>query len=1219
MLKRLELLGFKSFAEKTQFDFGAGLTAIVGPNGSGKSNIVDAIRWILGEQSAKSLRGGEMADVIFNGSSTRRSLGMAEVTLTLDNARRQFAIDADEVQVTRRVYRSGEGEYLINKQPSRLKDIKDMFLGSGAGTDAYSIIEQGRVDVLLQASTVERRAIFEEAAGISRFKAKKIETVRKLEHVEQNLLRLRDIMDEVERQLRSVKLQASKAERYREHMVRLKELRVALGLDECHGLSTQIQQTTAALEQLRTTLTTQTAEAARWEADLLRTEQLLAEQDTALHREEAGVAAAQQRIAAEETTLKHERVLTTDLETELTKTRHQLHEFGRQLATLAAAIDAAVQECEAAEHEVEESRDNVSGAEAGLAGTSSRLADLRRQVQVDKVELMEEMRRHARLHNEQVSLRAQADSLTQHRQRLLGKTTQATASLTELDVEVQALETEDARLQAQLAASRNAVADFRSNREELRKSVEHHGEQLGELRAQRSGLASRIQVLENLEKSHEGLDAGVREVLAHCTATTAGPWETVLGLVADFLTVDRQHAALVDIALGERSQFLLFRSQEQLSKALAALPPQAGRASFLAIPQPDVHPYGADSLPNHPGIIARASDLVTCSNPELVSLPRLLLGMTLIVKDLPVASELATSVLGFNYMTLAGELLTAEGVLTVGPHHAESGILSRKSELRELQRDAVALDLRILDAERQFAALRDRLAQLESRAQEAEQTAQVLVEQEADLRSRLTQVRQRHEGLSQEVELGQSELKQLDEELVTLEQACRTAEQDAGAIAQHVQALQERLEAADKDSQSLEQERQQRQGAATTAQVALATAEERFSGAERRQQQAERAWRDRQTEHSRQQEQVAQLIERLQQSQQTMLRATNILAHAYVEKEAGERQIRTLQCECDRLRAERQSQAEKVQSLRRELGEIQEQAHARELECSDLQHRLRALADRLKEEHDVDLLALYQGQAPDAAPALQAVSADQATAEQEIAELKKKIARLGSVNLDALQELEELEKRSRTLQTQHDDLTSAKKSLDEIIAKINQDSRKLFADSFQAIRTHFQELFRKLFGGGMADVILENENDILESGIEIIARPPGKELRSISLLSGGEKTLTAVALLLAIFRSKPSPFCVLDEVDAALDEANIGRFAAVLREFLDQSQFILITHSKKTMATADVLYGITMQEAGISKRVAIRLEDWPEDGQPATARNEEEDLGPPAERAENAA
>ena len=1234
MLKRLELIGFKSFAEKTQFDFGPGITAIVGPNGSGKSNLVDAVRWILGEQSAKSLRGGEMTDVIFNGSTSRRSLGMAEVSLLLDNTRRMLAIDADEVQITRRVYRSGEGEYLINRQPARLKDIKEMFLGSGAGAHAYSIIEQGRVDVLLQASTRERRAIFEEAAGISRFKAKKLETLRKLERVEQNLQRLRDIIEEVDRQVRSVKLQAAKAERYREYTGRLKELRVTLSLDEYHRFARQAEQTAAALASLRETLAGQSAQAAQRDAEVRRLEEALAAAESSARSAESALHAARQRIAAEETTLQHEQALAATLEQDLAQTRAQLHALDRQLTVLAAAVAQSAGELAGVDADCARQRSAAAKLEAELAQAVARLAQLRAQLEADNAELMEQMRQAARRHNEQVSFQAQADSLAQHRHRLHQKTAQASQSLSQLGGEMAALEQAEARVQDQLAAARRKADELKQQQEQTQDTLDQTRQELAAAREQHSGLTSRIHVLEGLEQSYEGLSAGVREVLALVRGPDPGPWGTVVGLVADLLTVPREYAPLVDLALGGRAQSLLVRDPARLASALARRErPFSGRVSFLPLPEPgsaslranrllETSPAGrvrlpttADGLPAHPGLVASAAKLVSCEHADLAHLPDYLLGTTLVVKDLATARAIAELTSGYRFVTLGGELLEADGTLTVGEHHAETGLLSRKSELRELRGQAAALERQIAATEDRLAALRDQLDQLSARAHEVQLQLQVLTEQSADLRTRLTQQRQRHEGLEQELRLNEVELQQLDRELESLREACRAAEADARAADARVQELQARQAVAEAEIRTLEHQRQHGQQAWTAAKVALAAAEERRTALAARHEQARQDWQQRQADQRDRQRHLATALDRLAQSEQAMLRASAALAQAYVDKESAERQLTQLQRSAEQLRLERQKYIEQTQAARQEWQSLQEQVHAHELQASDLQHRLENLAVRLREDHDLDLAALYRDYQPPETPI------DQPAIQEEIAELKRKITRLGSVSLDAIQELEALEARAGTLRAQHDDLAAAKQALDEIIAKINQDSRRLFTETFQAVRGHFQELFRKVFGGGMADVILEDENDILESGIEIVARPPGKELRSISLMSGGEKTLTAVALLLAIFRSKPSPFCILDEVDAALDEANIGRFTAVLREFLDRSQFIIITHSKKTMAAADVLYGVTMQESGVSKRVAVRFEDWPDDGPPpADSSADAIDLSPPpADEAESAA
>jgi chromosome segregation protein len=1259
MLKRLELVGFKSFADKTHFDFPAGITAVVGPNGSGKSNIVDAVRWVLGEQSAKSLRGGEMADVIFNGSTSRRSLGLAEVTMTFDNGRRLLATEADEIEVTRRVYRDGEGEYLINRQPSRLKDIKDLFLGSGAGAEAYCVIEQGRVDVLLQASTKERRSIFEEAAGISRFKAKKTETLRKLERVDQNLQRMQDIVDEVDKQLRSVKLQAAKAQRYQEYSNRLKALRVELGLREYHELAGRLDADSAVLDRLRGSLEQEARQAERLETETRRLEESLTRLEETAHEQELLLAQARQQIATEETTLTHEWSLSAELEVDLARMRTHAAELSARVAALAEAAAQAAGELGAVDTQCLEQRRGLRDLEEEHHAAVLRLAELHQQVEADKADQLEQMRQAARLQNDAVSYKAQVDNMRRECERLRLKTEHAAETLVSIDVELKELTEAEEALQAKLAFVRQNLADRRQERERLQRLGDATTQTLSDLRAQCSGLISRIEVLERLERSHEGLGTGVREVLGLIEQAEPGPWQTVLGIVADYLTVRREYAPLIDLALGERAQRFLVRDAALLEEALGQrAQPFSGRVSFLPLAPPAAEngrghpnrlieltplsqvrmPSSREGVPAHRGVVALAAQLVSCEKTELANLPALLLGRTLIVRDLAAAHAIADFTSGYRFVTLQGELLEPDGTLTIGTHHAETGILSRKSELRELREQAAALDRRIADAERHLAELRDRVAELDSQIGNLQQELNVLAEQSADLRSRIGQHRQRREGLNEEVVLSRAEIKGVEQEIENLEVAWQEARRQADAAEQRVRSLQAQLEVADREIHERERQRQRRQQECTSSKVALAQIEERLTALRAKHGQIEADLEQRHQEQRQGQEQLTAARCRLADSQATMLRASSVLALCFLDKESAEQQLTRLERERERQRQERQLVAEHAQLARSAWQAQREQAHARELEVSDLRHRRDSLAERLREDYQLDLAELHQarvangqwpvtsenqpivsepaGDSPSELAPRPSPFLEPGAAEEEIAELRRKLSRLGSVNLDSLEELAELETRSQSLRTQFDDLTAAKRSLEEIITRINQDSRRLFTESFSTIRTHFQELFRKLFGGGMADIMLEDENDILESGIEIIARPPGKELRSISLMSGGEKTLTAVALLLAIFRSKPSPFCILDEVDAALDEANIGRFTAVLREFLDRSHFILITHSKRTMSVADVLYGITMQESGVSKRVAVRFEDWPEEGPQGTesdgaVRNGQDGFQPP--------
>lgn len=1202
MLKRLELVGFKSFADKTVLEFGPGITAIVGPNGSGKSNIVDAVRWILGEQSAKSLRGGEMTDIIFNGSPTRRSLGMAEVTLTLDNSRRLLPMESDEVAITRRVYRDGRGEYLINHQPARLRDIKELFLGSGLGGESYCIIEQGKVELFLAASPQERRAFFEEAAGISRFKAKKLEALRKLERVEENLTRLKDIQAEVERQLRSVRQQATKAQRYQALMQQLRDKRVELSLLDCHATYSQWQQAQSEGESFRQQLEAYAASVTQSEAAITTVEQEIAQQQQALHQAEEQVAQAQQRLATAHTAWQHELRIAENLLQE----RLQLGEHyarGDQLLVEAEHIFRAQESaCAAVRQETERALAEVQRWEQAVREIESDLLAKRQQLQQDKAQLMELMREAARWANEAVSLQAQLKTLQAHREKLLDRQSQASQSLEQLALESRELEQAERELQEVWQAARQTCQEVRQRRDHTRQHLEQLTQECIRRKEHRSALAAQAEVLEAWERSWEGVGAGVRQVLQWSNESPTGR-ANVLGLVADLITVAREYAGLIDLALGQRAEAILVRDvsawptcqaelADQLSGSVTFIPLLAEeevrrRREQLLRQVPVNVACSADGLPDHPDLLACAAKLVHAVRPELASLPEQLLHDTLVVRDLDGAYRLRAWLPGFRFVTWQGELLEADGSLTVRGQANETGLLSRKSALRELRQQLADCDAELQQLQNQVEELRQQLHNLEQLDEEAQQELRVLVEQLADLRSRLHQQRQREQNLREEWQLGQTELLQLERELHEVAEQAQQAQQQQQQTEQRLKCWHEHLDQLESQITRLQQDLQQRDNLWKEAQIAQASAEERLRAAETQLELARRQLEERRLSVRHVAQRFEQLEAGIQSAYLAALRAGQDWACAALDKDVAERQAAQCRLQLYQLHQQRQHLAEQLQAFRDKLQQHQTLLHQHELHQRDLEHRLQELANRLREDYELDLLELYrQWQPPEPLPQRHPL-------ETEIAELRNKIARLGNVNLEALDELAQLEERSRNLQTQLDDLYAARRSLDEILQRIHQDSERAFMATVEAVRGHFQELFRKLFGGGQADIVLENPNAPLESGVEIVARPPGKELRSISLLSGGEKTLAAVALLLAIFRSKPSPFCILDEVDAALDEMNIGRFTAVLREFTDLSQFIVITHSKKTMTAVDALYGITMQESGVSKPVAVRFEDWP--------------------------
>jgi len=1186
MLKRLELIGFKSFADKTRFDFAPGITAVVGPNGSGKSNVVDAVRWILGEQSAKSLRGGEMADVIFNGSSSRKSLGMAEANVVFDNARRLLAVEADEVQISRRVYRDGTGEYLINGEMSRLKDIKEIFLGSGAGSGGYTIIAQGRVDELLQASNKDRREIFDEAAGISRFKAKKFEALRKLDAVEQNLIRSRDRLEALDGQLRTLRLQAAKAQRHKEYSERLKELRVGLGIREYRELTAALDIEERQLADLKAEVDAATSRTNALEQRAKEFDWAVSKSEDGLRHQEARLADARQQIAGFEATIKHERLAAAEHEEELLRIGRVRADLGYRVKALESDVAQAGADAADAERQLAVVQADADAAAAALADVAARTAELDRQAKADRESQYNLVSRAAAARSLATSTLAQVERLQKEYARKLGEIGHKSAQREAQEAAVDGLSRVDADLQARLAAARQRLIDLNRQREELRLSQERVQQSLEERRVRQGGLHGRIEVLEGLERAHEGLGAGVREVLEKLSAPNS-TLSDIVGLVADLITVPRDLAPLVELALGDAAQRFVVRDPTAIDAIAAAIGPVSGRVGFIPL-------LGAlrseDSAPR-----LNLASHIRCERPDLAALPEQLLGNVLLVETLDEARRLAAELPTIRFITRLGELLEPDGTLTVGPSKGEAGLVSRKSELRELREQLESLSREVATAERELIGLRQQADSVDGVIDAVDAEIGLLSGEAGDLQQQIARQRQQIEQLVDSLDTLATETRLLEDEVRGGEAKWVAAKLEADDAEQQAEQLRQRLEGIQAAIAAGEQERERCQQAHTEAQVALSRAAASRDRARERLTQIDSDLRKRKTDVVDRASAFQTARHRLEEGILAMLRASAGMAAAYGEKETRERASGELAERAAIDRAARDALREELRQLRDGWQEKQNAAHARELAAHDVLARRDAVAGRIRDDYGIELADQASGgrEPPDSGETPDALNP--LSAQQEIDDLRRKIARLGSVNMEALEELARVEAEYGGLKSQHDDLAAARHSLQQVIDTINTDSRKMFTDTLTAVRGYFQELFRKLFAGGQADIVLEEGVDVLESGIDITARPPGKELRSLSLLSGGEKTLTAIALLLAIFRNKPSPFCVLDEVDAALDEANTTRFAGVLREFLDQSQFIVVTHKKRTMAAADRLWGVTMQESGVSRLLPMRFEDWPEE------------------------
>jgi chromosome segregation protein len=1192
MLKALELVGFKSFADRTRFEFPAGITVVVGPNGSGKSNVVDAIKWVLGEQSIKSLRGKEMADVIFNGSPTRRPMNSAEITLTFNNSDQLLPVDTPEVHITRRVYRSGEGEYLINRNPSRLRDIRDLLAGTGLGTQAYSVIEQGKVDALLQSSAKDRRMIFEEAAGISRFKLKKVEALRRLERVDQNLLRLADIVDEVESRLRSVRAQAGKARRYKEHTDRLQELRTQVGLVDWRRLSERLRDAESRISDLTTDRDTVLAAVEATEAHVLELDTETAETNEEIRRGEAQLAANRERIAAQEASIEHERTRGKDLDAEIERHR-------RQVVSLSARADDMQQQWRETAEAVETAEalhrtiaQRLVEGERAFTEMIARLDQMRGEHEQHRASYLDQMRTAATLGNEISGLESQVAGTSAVRERSRGRVADLERQIAAVGEELDILR----RLRDELAKDVQSAQDnIRVTEQQLaeqQRELAIRNDELAALRQRRSGAAERAAVLDELHRRQEGVTAGVKEVLAKALEPDAGPLRAVEGLLADLLSVSVEMAPLIEVALGAAAQHVVARHNGDLVDYLRANAIRlAGRVGFIWRENEAALAAEID-FTGQPGVVGRCDSFVKAESHYAPLVARLL-GRTWIVETLEHALALAgghgPDANGPSFVTLAGDHLQADGTLVVGPRQGASGLISRRSQLRELNEQLAALDERIVGSE---AAVHEMQAMIAERQQELDRHSTAhrqATEAMAEHRVKLTTAEERRTQFQQQRAAQEGELRaasvQHDAAVARLaESRERKSRHEAGLT-----EMDARLTGLQQQIARHEVERQSKTRETTETKVELAKSEERLRNLRSRLRQFEETRQERGRAIDEGRLQLELCVQRAEASRWNILRAESEIAELYLRKEAFAAETVRFFNQREALQQQRNQLNAEGQRGRARSRKIEEQIHAQDLAASEIRLEREALAGRLREDYGIELAELEH----------QPTSEEQRhrdEVQQEIEELRQKINALGNVNLEALEELDALESRYETLSGQHKDLSAAKSSLEKIIDRINTDSRRLFAETLETVRGHFQQLFRDLFGGGQGDILMDEGVDILESGIEIVARPPGKEPRNISLLSGGEKTLTCVALLLAMFRSRPSPFCVLDEVDAALDEANIDRFTRVLHDFLKWTQFIIVTHSKKTMTCANSIYGVTMQESGVSKQVSVRFEDVSDDG-----------------------
>jgi chromosome segregation protein len=1173
-IKRLEILGFKSFVDKVSIDFQQPITGIVGPNGCGKSNIVDAIRWGMGEQSAKNLRGKSMEDVIFGGSESRKPLGMAEVSLlftTEDSIVPAKYLNYSEIQVTRRLYRDGESEYYLNKTPCRLLDIAELFMDTGVGNKAYSIIEQGKIGTILHSKPEERRFLIEEAAGVTKFKARKQVALRKIEHTRQNLLRLGDIISEIRRQVNSLQRQAKKAEKFKVCREELREIEQFFSVRSWESLEEEQKNTSQTHHEAATRLERVTAE-------LERGELRLEEQRISLMEEEQGVTRAQEeayRIKGDlqtvENRLEFQRKEQTSLggrklrlEEELSGLERQKEEALREQEGLEAhrgEYDNDIQADESRLLEGEEALEELTRTELGL---SRRLEESRR-------ELFDLLSQIAQINNAQSGATRRLEAMADRFHRHHRENVQLQERLVDSMTRCSGLELDLAGQQRLREEQLSRLEEIREQEALLKREFHDTEQELNRQRNLLSGRTSRLQSLRELEKSLTGYGQGVKTLLRAERFT--GRFR---GVLADLVETGEAHETALEAALGERLQYLVTAGGGDARDAITFLREEkGGRSSFV---------FGAPafSFPrNLPGNGIELRSLVTV-NPEFHSLVEPLLAGIYLVGDLESALEQGTEYPHCTFVTASGDLVTAGGIVSGGsPETAGPGIISKKREIRELSQEVTALGAAITTLEESRTRLKGAMTAAEEEGRELRQQLHQSELRLVNLQKDLQRAREEQQRTQERLAIQQLEDDQLTEERETLEQEIRDSSRGREEREGRKQEIEQRVEELRTALESRKEELTRTRDLVTTLKVRSASLKEKREANRRAVKRLEELLRDQESRMAGHRRQLAE----------------GETDRVRLELEIGEndRQLKrlllesgTLESRLSSAREGYQRLAERVREedillkgLRSSCEELRRTVAQKGLALSELAMRMEHLEQSVADRYRVNLRELV--------PHYREKEWDDEELRRRQTGLQKQVDEMGEVNLTAIDEYRELEERFAFLSSQKADLEESLNGLQQAIQKINRTTRKRFYETFNLVNAKFQELFPRLFRGGHAELRLTNEEDLLETGIEIIVQPPGKKLQNVTLLSGGEKALTALSLVFAIFLIKPSPFCLLDEVDAPLDDANIGRFNEMVREMSAISQFIVITHNKGTMAVADTLYGITMEEPGMSKMVSVKL------------------------------
>jgi chromosome segregation protein len=1181
-LKRIEIVGFKSFMERTIFTFPSRVTAIVGPNGCGKTNIADAVLWAMGEMRPTQLRSRSLEDVIFNGTEALKPLGMAEVSLIFENdgvVPVEGYGEYSEIMVSRRLFRSGESEYLINKLPCRLKDIKDLFLGTGVGVNAYSIIEQGEVEMLLNARPQDRRNLIEEAAGVTKYKERKRETLQKMERTKQNLLRVQDIIGEVRRQMNALRRQAARARRYREYQKEIETVEVGLALVEFATKEKKLTEVKEYLQGKRDEeqqkgvhVATTEGELEELKRRLLGEEEVLAHAQEEIYRIEGEIQRDEERIRSLERELQGSQTLEGQYREEIEGFKEEQEGVRKKREGYRTELgDIGLKSAETTEI--------LETEEAKLRELEERCAEREKTLDVLKEEILQATAQITHCQNIIEDGRKREKEYLEKRERLGREQDDLQREEKELEA---AIKRGEEAIQGSAKRKEALEQDFRRREEELQRLQEdlsHTEEELKGVAGELHRLRFRLSSLADMQRRFEGYAEGVRAIM---TAEGAPLKEGIIGVLADMTDVDPPYEAALEAALGHTLQSLIVKGHQEALKAIRYLKEgKLGQGSFLPvdIPRPQSSATPPQVKEDDAHFLGPLLDFVRTKEEYRPLLEALFDGVWL-VKDLQGVKEAYKTGPGV-VVTMEGDLWDRTGVLTGGSRDSSpTGILARKREIKETEQiistreeEERKLSKRQDELTEKAVVIRGELETLREDGYQVEKEELRVTGEVDDAKRSLATLKRKEEVLTFELTQIDMETEQLREEvkqaLTRMADNRKAKEEKEG----HARECKDEL-------LKLREERDQVRHAVTELQVTLASLRERERNLGRSIEELDMAEASLTAQQLKKEGQLKEVQKRIEDATKANTEARESLSGFIATREE---RVNALEQEGEGvkgLREEIAAQEAALKGVRVEMKAAQESIAQQGITLSQLEMEMRHLTERIQERYNLTLSSVMDQE--EYAP-----PEDMEGAEKRLSELKEKIERLGEVNPGAVEEYEDLKKRYEFLEAQKDDLQQSLANLNKTIAEINRTSTARFNETFAMANKEFQGLIPRLFGGGRGELTLDESSP--EAGVNIFIQPSGKRLKDIDLLSGGEKTLAAIAFIFALFLLRPTPFCLLDEVDSALDDANIGRFATVLKELSDQSQFILITHNKGTMSIAEVLYGITMEKPGVSTVVSVKL------------------------------